>query len=90
MHEASLMKGLMNRLHEIAAAENATRVTGVSVWLGALSHMSREHFREHFVAAARGSLAEGAVLRITLSQDTGHPSAQDIVLEDVELETAEP
>ena len=48
MHEASLMKNLMRRLDEIASAENAKRITGVSVWLGALSHMSASHFAEHF------------------------------------------
>ncbi len=86
MHEASLMINLMRRVDDIAQTEKATRVVGVSVWLGALSHMSAEHFTEHFEQAAVGTIAEGARLDITVSDDTGHANAQDILLEDVELE----
>lgn len=87
MHEASLMSGLMRRIEEIARAENARRVVGVSVWLGALSHMSKAHFAEHFEAVAAGTLAEGARLDVTVSADTGHENAQDLVLEKIEVET---
>jgi hydrogenase nickel incorporation protein HypA/HybF len=86
MHEASLMKSLMRRVDEIARAEKARRVVGVSVWLGALSHMSKAHFAEHYEQAAKGTIAEGAVLDITLSDDTGHADAQEIVLRSVEVE----
>lgn len=87
MHEASLMSGLMRRIGEIAAAEGARRIIGVSVWLGALSHMSAAHFAEHFNQAASGTLAEGARLQVTLSQDERHEHAQDILLESVEVDT---
>lgn len=87
MHEASLMANLMARIDELARAENARRVVRISVWLGALSHMSESHFVEHFERAAAGSIAEGAELGVTVSDDTGHRNAQDIVLEHIELET---
>jgi len=87
MHEASLMTSLMRRIGEVAAAEGARRITGVSVWLGALSHMSAAHFAEHFNEAACGTLAEGARLHVTLSDDEGHEHAQDILLESVEVDT---
>jgi hydrogenase nickel incorporation protein HypA/HybF len=87
MHEASLIAGLMRRLDDVARGENAKRVVGVSVWLGALSHMSEEHFAEHFDRAARGTIAEGARLSATVSDDIAHPNAQDIVLESVDVET---
>jgi hydrogenase nickel incorporation protein HypA/HybF len=87
MHEASLMTSLMNRIKTIAEAENAQRVTSVSVWLGALSHMSEAHFAEHFEHAAAGTIAEAAELDITLSEDTAHANAQDIILEGIEVET---
>ena len=87
MHEASLISNLMNRISEMAKAENATRVTAVSVWLGALSHMSKAHFAEHFERAAAGTMAEGAHLEITVSDDTGHANAQDLVLESIEVES---
>lgn len=87
MHEASLIADLMHRIDEVAQAEGARRVVGVSVWLGALSHMSEAHFVEHFEHAAAGTIAEGARLDIRLSADTGHPNAQSLMLESVEVES---
>jgi hydrogenase nickel incorporation protein HypA/HybF len=86
MHEAGLMRGLMRQIEEIAAGQSAERVVGVSVWLGALSHMSPEHFEEHFREASLGTLAEGARLQATASDDLAHPNALDVVLESVEVE----
>ena len=87
MHEASLMANLMDRIDAIARAENARRVVGVSVWLGALSHISEAHFIEHFERAAIGTIAEGALLDVTVSANTSHENAQDLVLDSVEVET---
>ena len=87
MHEASLMLSLMHRIDEIATCEGARRIVSVSVWLGALSHMSAEHLAEHFEQAAAGTIAEGARLDVAVSGDTRHANAQDIVLESVEVET---
>lgn len=87
MHEASLIANLMRRIDEIAQAENASRIVGVSVWLGALSHMSEGHFSEHFERAAMGTIAAGAHLDITVSTDTGHDDAQDILIESIDVET---
>jgi len=86
MHEASVMAGLMRRIDEAAKAERAKKIVGLSVWIGALSHMSAEHFAEHFERAAAGSVAEGARLNLTVSPDIGHANAQDILLEKIELE----
>ena len=86
MHEASLMAALMRRINEATKNERAKKVVGVSVWIGALSHMSAEHFGEHFERAATGSLAEGARLDVTVSGDVAHANAQDILLQKIELE----
>lgn len=86
MHEASLTNALMRRIDELATEEGANRVTGVSVWLGALSHMSPDHFREHFEHAAQGTLAQGAALDIETSDDIAHADAQEIRLVGVELD----
>jgi hydrogenase nickel incorporation protein HypA/HybF len=86
MHEASLMANLMRRLDEVAKAERARRVVGLSVWLGALSHISAEHLAEHFEQAAAGTIAEGARLDVTVSDDLHDADAQEIVLESVEVE----
>lgn len=87
MHEASLMRGLMSQIATLAEAEGAKRVTNVHVWLGALSHMSPDHFREHFDQSSPGSIAEGASLTIDTSDDLKNPNAQEIVIESIEVET---
>lgn len=87
MHEASLMKGVMRRIEEIARDQQATRVVAVSVWLGALSHMSPAHFAEHFEEAAAGTIASGAWLNATASDDIDHPNAQDVLLQSIEVES---
>lgn len=87
MHEASLINSLLRKIETLAQAEKAQRVVGVSVWLGALSHMSAEHFAEHFRYAAAGTCAEDARLQIDISNDTGHPHAQRILLRSIDLET---
>jgi hydrogenase nickel incorporation protein HypA/HybF len=81
------MTSLMGQIREVAAAEAATRVVGIRVWCGALSHMSRAHFAEHFARVAAGTLAEGAALDVTISDDLTDPRAQDVVLESVDVET---
>ena len=87
MHEASLIRDLMQKVSSLAEAENASRVSGICIWLGALSHMSAEHFREHFLHASRGTIAEGASLEIVESADPSDPNAQDLLLRSIEVET---
>lgn len=86
MHETSLINSLLRQIDAAAAAEGAERVVGVAVWLGALSHMSAEHFAEHFERAAAGTRAEGARLDVTTSDDVDHPEAQNVLLESLEVE----
>ena len=88
MHEAALIDDLMRKIAEVAMRENAGRVTAVRVWLGALSHMSAQHFREHFDHAAAGGIAEGAHLSTDVSTDPDHPDAQRVMLESVDDEPA--
>jgi len=87
MHEASLMSGLMHRLSTIATAEEARRIVAVKIWIGALCHMSVAHFAEHFAEASAATLAEGARLDVTVSDDEQHARAQDILIESIEVET---
>jgi hydrogenase nickel incorporation protein HypA/HybF len=83
MHERAVMDDLMAKIIGVADAEGGVRVTRIRVWLGALSHFTPEHFREHFDAAARGTLAEGAAVEATLDDDLSDPRAQGVVLESV-------
>ncbi len=90
MHERALMKDVMRKIEEVALSGGATRVTCVSVRLGALSHLTPEHFREHFEDASRGTIAEGAEIDAILDVDIADPRARDVVLESVEVEVPEP
>lgn len=81
------MNDLMRKITALADAENATRVTGVRVWLGALSHLSADHFREHFAEASRNTSVEGAELDIAESADINDPNAQEIILLSIEVES---
>ena len=87
MHERALMRDVVARIEELARSEGATRVTRVGVRLGALSHFTPDHFREHFVDEARGTVAEGAAVEAELDGDMTAPRAGDVVLESVEVET---
>ena len=90
MHERALMTDLMREIDEVARDGGATRVTRVSVRLGALSHFTQEHFREHFVDASRGTLAEGAAVDAVLEDDLEDPRATGVVLESLEVEVPDP
>jgi hydrogenase nickel incorporation protein HypA/HybF len=89
MHERALMTDLIREIESVARADGATRVTRVSVRLGALSHFTEEHFREHFVDAAHGTLAEGATADAFLADDLDDPRAAGVVLESIEVELPE-
>lgn len=86
MHEMSLMNNLMNQIEILAKEHDAKTVSGIKIRLGALSHFSKEHFKEHFDIVAKGTLAEGAQLDIELLTDEDDPLAYDIVLEEIEVD----
>lgn len=88
MHELSLLSDLMRKIISVAQEENAEKVVSIRVKLGALCHLSVEHFHEHFTHAACGSVAEGAQLEIEVMTDETDRNAQEIVMESVEIETA--
>ncbi|QPJ61591.1 MAG: hydrogenase maturation nickel metallochaperone HypA [Candidatus Nitronauta litoralis] len=85
MHEQSLMKDLMEKITSVSANEQNKPVDAVTVRLGALSHISADHFREHFAEASRGTIAENANLKIIVLDDINDPLAQEIILESIEI-----
>jgi hydrogenase nickel incorporation protein HypA/HybF len=89
VHEKHLTEDLVRRIEAIATTEGGGRVTRIDVRLGALSHFTPEHFREHFEDAAAGTLAEGAAVHAELSTDPTAPDAQGVLLETVEVELPE-
>ena len=89
MHETGIVRDLVARLQQAARDASAERVRGVCVWLGALSQFSPQHFREHFDDEARGTLAEGAELRIVASDDVTDSNALYVMLQSIELDVSE-
>jgi hydrogenase nickel incorporation protein HypA/HybF len=85
MHESSLMTGLMKQISRVARENGGGRIVRVKVTLGALSNFSADHFREHFLHASRGTLADHAELDIHLDDDIRSPRAQDVMVESVEV-----
>ena len=81
------MDDLVRKLEAEAAAAGAARVTRVHVRLGALSHFTEAHFREHFVDATRGTVAEGAQVEAELRTDPTEAHAQGVVLESIDVES---
>ena len=85
MHESSVVSGLMRKIALLAREHDAEHVVGIRVRLGALSHFTPDHFREHFEDAARGTVAEGALVEVLQEDDIYDPNAQDVILDTVDL-----
>lgn len=87
MHESSLIPDLMEKI-AAAARENAARkVLAVEVSIGALAFIGSDHLREHFLIAARGTIAEGAEMRISVSEDPFSADAHAVRLIALEVDT---
>lgn len=85
MHEHSLMADLFRKIEDISRANGGKNMISVKVRLGALSHITPDHFEEHFIEFSRGTPAEGARLDIVQLDDMNDPNAQDILLDSVEI-----
>ena len=86
MHETGIVDKLINKMVELAQKEGRNRITKVTVQLGALSQMSSDHFKEHFVLAAKDSIAEGAEVETILSEDVLDIHAPYVLLKSVEFQ----
>jgi hydrogenase nickel incorporation protein HypA/HybF len=64
MHELAVCQGLMSQVNQIAARENAQRVTSIRLSIGPLSGVEPQLLRDAFPIAAAGSVADGAELLI--------------------------
>jgi hydrogenase nickel incorporation protein HypA/HybF len=86
MHEGTLIKELVRKVNEVAAAEGATHVHAVGVKVGDFSHVSADHLREHFVHEAAGTAAEGARVDVEPISGLDNPMSLEIVLDTVEID----
>ena len=88
MHEFSLIKDLIHKITTIAREQHASKVIGVTVKLGSLSHISPDHFREHFIHASHGTIAEGAQINIEILSNTNEQLSQKVVIDNIEISTS--
>ena len=86
MHEMSLMNNLLAKIEQIAKENNSKKVSKVCVTIGALAHISEDHFREHFIEGTTGTIAEEAELFVTMNEDINDRNAQDILLTSVDVQ----
>jgi len=89
MHETGIVRDLVQKLEGVARDAGATSVSGLQVWLGALSQFTPYHFREHFQDEAKGTIADGASLDILTSDDAADPNALHVMIRGVDLEVPE-
>ncbi len=64
MHESGLVEELIEEIGRVARDNGGARVSRVEIGVGELAGFTHEHFEEHFRAASRNTLADGAVLEI--------------------------
>ena len=88
MHEAAVLRDLRSAILRVAAAENVARIGAVSIWIGALSHVTAPSIRSHWTEMVDGTPAQGARLDLEVSRDPQDPRAADVVLR--HLVTEEP
>ncbi len=86
MHEQSLMADLMAKIHAISQQQKPKNIVRIKVKLGALSHISADHFKGHFVQAAKGTDVENAQLDVEVLSDLNDPHAQEVLLDSVDVE----
>lgn len=86
MHELSLIHNLLAKIDTVVNANGGRRAVAVEVWLGALSHLSKDRFADYFEQFSRGTVAEGAWLDIELSEDMDDANAQQVLLKNIEVE----
>jgi hydrogenase nickel incorporation protein HypA/HybF len=85
MHEMSLINDLVHKLQDIARQYHVEKIVAVKVKLGALSHISAAHFREHFTRGVAGTVAAGARLDVELAHDMTDKDAQSLILDSIEV-----
>jgi hydrogenase nickel incorporation protein HypA/HybF len=85
MHEAGILRNIIKKVVEVGAREKSSKIKSLTIRLGALSHFTPEHFREHFAYDSRGTIAENVQLNIIENLDKADPMAHEVILESIEL-----
>ncbi len=83
MHETSLIQEVIEQVEKLVQEHDATKVVTVELLQGALDSSGPQHLRDHFIAAAPGTVLEDAEVSISANPD---PMSHGIILQTVELD----
>ncbi len=86
MHEFSLLRSIFTKLDELQNENQGKSIKKITIKLGALSHISAEHFKEHFDQLNVGKPYVHAQLDLVVSNDQYDPNAQQVLLQSIEVE----
>ena len=86
MHEYHLLKDLLQKIDQVTLEQSLKKIHSVKIWLGALSHISPEHLKEHFQNESKGHACQGATLLIECSNQIDHEDANEIRLLSLDAE----
>jgi Zn finger protein HypA/HybF involved in hydrogenase expression len=86
MHEHSYVNHLVQRIDLFMRENAASRITGITVRLGAMSLFSPEHLQEHLARAMQDRLSEGADIRIVIDGDPETSDTSEAVIEAIDFE----
>jgi len=86
MHEMAWAAHVVRQATAIAREQGAGRVVGVTVRFGPHAGLSLERVRAHFAIASRGTIAEGAQLRVR-EPGPGQSIDHEPELESIEVES---
>lgn len=86
MHEARLVRDLVDEIGRVAATEDADHIHTVRIEIGALSHVTPDSLHATFELLAHGSPAQDAHLDISRSNDRTAIYAHDVRLVSVSIE----
>lgn len=83
-----MLRDLVRRADEVGRSLGGRRVTRVSLWVGALSHIAGSSLPARWADASRGTLAEGATVEVEVSDRIDDRRAGDVVLRSVDVSEA--
>ena len=83
MHEEAMVRDLRAKFVELGRERPSERIVRVSMWVGALSHLTAPELSSLWEKVTEGTPAEGAQLSVEASGDLHDPRAHGIVLRDV-------
>lgn len=77
MHEMALAQGILATALDAASSNEAVKIGRIKLLVGEMTNVEPESLKFCFSALAAGTIAEGAILDITITPLIGHCSGCD-------------